>query len=256
MNNSLAWRSVAGVENGSHSDFDYLVLDGQQRLTSLSLALKGRGEHLFFTDLKKLEEDDLDNGVYYLRRAQAKHKKLLDREVQFDRHVYPLQAVFGREAADEWWFDDYILHHKDNNDPVGTDELRQRVRGLKERYVDPLKTYSFPVVELPADTSLEAVCMIFETLNKTGMKLTVFDLLTAKFWPYGLHLRELIEDARARWPVLGKSGLNIESTYLLQALSLLRSEEAPKCKPKTCSSSTQQAFPRTGKGSAPPPRRR
>ena len=62
------------------------------------------------------------------------------------------------------------------------------------------------------------------------MKLTVFDLLTAKFRPQGLHLRELYEEARRRWPVIGETGLDIESTYLLQAISLLAKKDAPKCK--------------------------
>lgn len=227
---TLAWRPVAGVEPSNNGMTpDYLVLDGQQRLTSLSLALKGRGEHLFFMDLKRLEDGDLDEGVYYLRRKDAARKKLDQRDVQFDRHTYPLAAVFGGESADDYWFDDYVLHHSDPEDQEATAALRQRVRGIKERYVDPFKRYSFPVVELPADTSLEAVCMIFETLNKTGMKLTVFDLLTAKFWPHDLRLRELYEAARTRWPVLGETGLDIESSYLLQAISLLRSQDAPKC---------------------------
>ncbi len=226
---SLAWRPVEGVERNGGSP-DYLVLDGQQRLTSLSLALNGRGDHLFFMDLQKLEEEDLDNGVYYLRRSEAEKKKLLQRDIQFERRIYPVQAVVGGETADEFWFEDYVLHHADRTDPTATDQLRRSVRALKERFVDPLKKYSFPVVELPADTSLEAVCAIFETLNKTGTKLTVFDLLTAKFWPHQLHLREMYADARGRWPVLGGSGLDVDSTYLLQAISLIRSEDAPKCK--------------------------
>ncbi len=225
---TLAWRPAAGVEVANGATPDYLVLDGQQRLTSLSLALNGRGDHVFYMDLKLLEEEDLDNGVYYLRRNDAKRKRLLDRETQFERHTYPLGAVFGHSPENEYWFEDYTEYHAEQG--VDRDELRTTVRELRKRYVEPLKRYSFPVVELPSETNLEAVCMIFETLNKTGMKLTVFDLLTAKFWPRGLHLRELHENARATWPQLGDEGFAVDSTYLLQAISLLRSEEAPKCR--------------------------
>jgi hypothetical protein len=225
---TLAWRSVAGVQQAdANTAPDYLVLDGQQRLTSLSLALNGRGDHLFFMDLKRLEDDDLDEGIYYLRRKDAEKKGLLAREVQFERHTYPLGSIFGTDA-DEYWFEDYAAHHASQGQELA--DIRDRVRGLKESFVDPLKKYSFPVVELPAETSLEAVCTIFETLNKTGMKLTVFDLLTAKFWPRGLHLRDLYEGARDTWMLLGPDGLDIEATYLLQAISLVRSEDVPKCK--------------------------
>src|SRR5687768_10557418 len=64
----LAWRLAEGVEQDGASSPDYLVLDGQQRLTSLSLALNGRGDHLFFMDLILVEQDDVENGIYPLRR--------------------------------------------------------------------------------------------------------------------------------------------------------------------------------------------
>src|SRR3712207_1732228 len=50
-NMELAARAVEGIDGDGQIDPDYLVLDGQQRLTSLSLALNGRGEHLFFFDM-------------------------------------------------------------------------------------------------------------------------------------------------------------------------------------------------------------
>src|SRR5271166_3425054 len=46
----------------------YLVLDGQQRLTSLSQAFYGKGEHRFYVHLKALElNKDLEECVRYLR---------------------------------------------------------------------------------------------------------------------------------------------------------------------------------------------
>src|SRR3954463_322226 len=59
----LAWRAVEGVTQDPRAKPEYLVLDGQQRLTSLSRALNGRGEHLFFMNLLALEANDFDNGI-------------------------------------------------------------------------------------------------------------------------------------------------------------------------------------------------
>lgn len=224
----LGWRPVEGVVPDGRSRPQHLVLDGQQRLTSLSLALTGRGDHLFFMDLRQLDEGNIDDGIYYLRRDQAARKGLLEREVQFEKHVYPVGAVFSDDPASENWFEDYGLFHHQRGEDLA--ERLAWARALRRQYIEPLKQYAFPVVELPAETSLEAVCQIFETLNKTGMKLTVFDLLTAKFWPKGLHLREMLNAAREHWPLLGPKGFDIDSTYLLQAISLLRSTDAPKCK--------------------------
>src|SRR3990170_1487270 len=50
----------------------YLILDGQQRLTSLYQALYGCGEHRYFLDLAGLEtKKDLEDCVFYLRADEA-----------------------------------------------------------------------------------------------------------------------------------------------------------------------------------------
>lgn len=216
----LAYRAVEGVEENGNVTPDYLVLDGQQRLTSLSLALNGRGEHLFFMDLMRVDDGDFDNGIFPLRRDYAKARGLLHAETQWERHTYPISAAMG-VGEHEFWFEDYVEFHVGRG--ASRDESRARARRWQREFVKPLKEYAFPVVELPSDTSLEAVCQIFETLNKTGMKLTVFDLLTAKFWPQGINLREMLITARSEYPLLGGDGFDVDATYLLQAIALLRS---------------------------------
>jgi hypothetical protein len=42
--------------------------------------------------------------------------------------------------------------------------------GVEDAYVHPLVQYRFPVTVLPEQTELEAVCTIFETLNRTGSR--------------------------------------------------------------------------------------
>lgn len=221
-NMELAWRTVEGSPDANGDLPTFLVLDGQQRLTSLSLALNGRGDHVFLMDLKCCADGDLDNGIYAIRRTQAKARGLFDRERQFELHTFPLWAVVG-EHTDGYWFEDYVEFHVAKNGAADRDALRAEARSLKERFVDPLKNYEFPGVVLPPDTSLEAVCQIFETLNKTGMRLTVFDLITAKFWPQGLNLRDMYERARSDYPLLAEDAFDIEPVFLLQAISLLRS---------------------------------
>jgi uncharacterized protein with ParB-like and HNH nuclease domain len=51
--------------------------------------------------------------------------------------------------------------------------------------------YHFPVVTLSDKTEPDALCTIFETLNRTGVKLSVFELLAARFWPQNINLRAL-----------------------------------------------------------------
>lgn len=117
-------------------------------------------------DLQLLEQDDLEGGIYSLRRKDADKRGLFEREAQFERHTYPVWVAMGADA-DDWWFQDYAQYHADR-DGGDLQELRDRAKELHAKFVKPLKDYRFPVVELPSNTSLDAVCQIFETLNKTG----------------------------------------------------------------------------------------
>src|SRR3954447_18053318 len=102
----LAWRPVEGAPAENGGTPHYLVLDGQQRLTSLSLALNGRGDHVFMMDLTCCADGDLDNGIYAIRRTKAESAGLFDRKRQFELHTYPMSAVVG-EGTDDYWFEDY-----------------------------------------------------------------------------------------------------------------------------------------------------
>ena len=68
---------------------------------------------------------------------------------------------------------------------------------------------------------------IFETLNSTGVKLSVFELLTARFWPQNIKLRALWEKALAEHAVI--ADFEVDPYYILQGISLA-SRNAPSCK--------------------------
>jgi len=55
-----------------------------------------------------------------------------------------------------------------------------------DAWIKPIEDYPFPLVTLSERTEMDAVCTIFETLNRRGVKLTVFELLTARFWSKGV----------------------------------------------------------------------
>jgi hypothetical protein len=83
------------------------------------------------------------------------------------------------------------------------------------------------MVSLSEQTSPAAVCTIFETLNRTGVKLSVFDLLAARFWPEDVRLRDLWEQAQDDFPIIEE--FEVDPYYVLQAISLMTSS-APSCK--------------------------
>jgi hypothetical protein len=98
---------------------------------------------------------------------------------------------------------------------------------INDLWIKTIDDYHFPVVTLSDKTEPDALCTIFETLNRTGVKLSVFELLTARFWPHNINLRELWDKALSDCPII--SGFDVDPYYVLQAISLA-CRKAPSCK--------------------------
>lgn len=105
--------------------------------------------------------------------------------------------------------------------------MQEALMVINTRWIMAIDDYRFPVVTLSPETKPDALCTIFETLNRTGVKLSVFELLTARFWPQNINLRALWEKAQADHPILSEFGL--DPYYLLQSIALA-SRKAPSCK--------------------------
>ncbi|MFD8727586.1 DUF262 domain-containing protein [Streptomyces sp. NPDC059611] len=200
-----------------------LVLDGQQRLTSIYQALTGTGDHRFFIrvwpfidrqagTLRALSDVDLDDAIFsHDSRARSRFNPS-NIEWQIKNATFPV-SEYDRLRP---WFKK--LARSIETDRDASDELEELLNQFRDSYLQPLESYAFPVVDLPASTPLVAVCNIFETLNRSGKELTPFDLLTAKFYPQKVHMRDLWEDALNRYPLIGEFG--VEAYSLLQAVSL------------------------------------
>ena len=222
----LAPREVAGAPALDGHSPSYLVLDGQQRLTSLYQALYGTGNHRYFINLRGLlEGGDLDDCVFYLRKPRAT-RRFGTMEQQANELVFPLKVLFGHPDGFEGWLDQVVDRCDEDRD--ASKELKQRLRNLRNTWIKNIEDYEFPVVTLGEETEVEAVCTIFETLNRTGVKLSVFDLLAARFWPENVRLRDLWDDARTEYPILEE--FDVDPYYILQATAIFTARAAPSCK--------------------------
>lgn len=203
----------------------FLVLDGQQRLTSLYQAFYGAGEHRYYLDLAKvIEGKDFEDCVFY-RRASTKWAKEHEKfEAQASDMVLPLSVLKAGSGGFYQW-----IHAPQ---PKLTDEQKQQViaeltQNEAKKWVTVLDEYRFPVVTLSQETKADALCTIFETLNRTGVKLSVFELLTARFWPQSINLRALWENALHTYPII--EDFEVDPYYVLQGISLA-SRPTPSCK--------------------------
>lgn len=206
----------------------YLILDGQQRLTSLYQAFYGKGEHRFFVNLSYLlEQRDFDESIFYLKTSKAEIKYNILKQ-QAKELILPLGVIYGQTNGYYDWLDE-ILEIKDLQKDEGSN-LRRQLKEIYKKWIEPIEHYEFPVVTLSEQTAPDAICTIFETLNRTGIKLTVFELLTARFWPQDIKLRELHEKAKKEYTLI--DDFDIDPYYLLQSISLLNPHKAPSCKRK------------------------
>ena len=103
---------------------------------------------------------------------------------------------------------------------------------FRGQVLDAFRTYQIPVIELQKETSKEAVCLVFEKVNTGGVRLSVFELITATYAADGYNLRDDWFGSKARNVESRKERVEqdallqgIEATEFLQGVSLLRTHE-------------------------------
>lgn len=212
---SFTPRAIQGAPDLDGVTPHQLILDGQQRLSSLYQACYGVGDYRYFIDLNRLfDDDDIEEAVFYRHRNRSGPYRSI--EQQAERFVLPLGELFGSGGGFHAWRDEIFDHLPEQGDERSA--LRESVRRVYEEFIKPIEDYRFPVVTLDQSTSLEAVCSIFETLNRTGIRLSVFDLLAARFYAAGLDLRREWTATAAEHPII--QDFDIDRYYLLQSIAL------------------------------------
>lgn len=220
---------VAGVKP------EHLILDGQQRLTSLFQALMAKGpvatrdargaaiKRWYYIDIAKALTTDTDRedaiiGVPEERVIRDfRGTALIDvstPQKEYEKGFFPLALVFDcsewRRGHGEFW----------NHDRDKTRQFDQ----FEKLVVDRFKQYLLPVITLLKQTPKEAVCQVFEKVNTGGVSLTVFELLTATFAADDFNLRD--DWSARRHAVRAKKLLHVvREDDFLQAISLLATHE-------------------------------
>jgi uncharacterized protein with ParB-like and HNH nuclease domain len=188
----FACREFQGAPPLAGHKTSYLVLDGQQRLISLYQAFFGVGEHRYYLDLNKLINGaEFEEALFHLRANNKRAKQLESFEAQADQLILPLGVLKGGNGGFPRWAKSVMKRKQAELEDEEYDRLDEALDGIGDRWIQAIDDYKFPVVTLSDETSAEAVCTIFETLNRTGVRLSPFELLTARFWPQNVNLRAL-----------------------------------------------------------------
>ena len=216
-----------------------LLLDGQQRITSLYQALKyehavktrdARGKrvqrHYYIDMLTALTPgrniDEVVRSIPGDKKISTNFGKqtILDlstRELEYEHHMFPTQLVF--EPMD-WLFDyqDYWAQPGKSHPCGAVSDFR---RGFNKVILNAFADYQLPVIDLASNVRREGVCLVFEKVNTGGVPLDVFELLTAMLAAEDFDLRQ---DWGGRWQRLSDSGAilhNFEKDLFLRVVSLL-----------------------------------
>ncbi|WP_258527745.1 DUF262 domain-containing protein [Streptomyces sp. NBRC 110611] len=239
---------------------EQLLLDGQQRLTSLFQALKSKRpvettgarskplRRWYYIDIAKAVDDTADRDEAILSVPEDRVVRsafgrgpawnLTTREKECMSGLFPLNLIFEPEQTGKWQRD-YVS---------GADDRWDVWSAFQARVIDTVKGFKVPLIRLPKETRKEAVCSVFERVNTGGVVLNVFELLTATYAGdvqfaerSGGEDFSLIEEWRAikgalcsDYPVFGtldkESGQETGLTSLdfLQAIALVRTYRRKK----------------------------
>lgn len=221
-----------------------LILDGQQRLTSLTQVLaldnpvktrdakKKEMLRYYYINITKALEGPKSLDEAFIGVDENKCIKVFGKaapaldlstpEKEYELGYFPCNRIF--DAAT--WQSEYLKFHQFA--PEKTQQFIQFFNDVLQKFT----SYDVPVIKLFKSNTKEAVCLVFEKVNTGGVPLSVFELITATYAAHGVNLRDdwfgsdkdKIEGIRKH---LNKQKLlrSVEPTDFFQGLSLLHTYE-------------------------------
>ena len=192
-------RLVEGVEGLSDGQgAELLILDGQQRLTSLIQALRLTKpvktkqnrrdvERFYYFDIETALQgngsiEDAIVGVDGQRTLRSNFGRDIDLDLsspekEYEAFCFPCHQILN---SNEWevglW-----THHP---------ERFARYMQFRTTVLDRFRDYQLPIIKLFKENTKEAVCLVFEKVNTGGVPLSAFELITASFAADGFNLRD------------------------------------------------------------------
>jgi hypothetical protein len=241
-------RVLAGVTKDGKKPKE-LLLDGQQRMTSLYQAMYSdkpirtktkkdtEVERFYYLDINKAATDaanieDAILGVPADRILKTNFGRdivldLSTPEAEYKHDLFPLNQVFD---SNNWYFSWRAFWNDKGQNRFEIE--RQFFNGI----VEQIQRYEMPIIRLDEKNSREAICLVFEKVNVGGKKLDAFELVTAIYAADRFDLREDWQGPN-RKPSKGRKGRmvgkdnprhvlkKIASTDFLQACTLLHTRQ-------------------------------
>lgn len=227
-------RAIEGVELQPGAEAKFLLLDGQQRLTSLTQALSGDGvvstkdsrgklldrQYLVHMETALSDSNRVDESVVSIP-AEGIIRTNFGKDVVLDLSTIEKQQAAGYFPLN-LLYGDFMSWILDLND-------RELGKRFHEQFIKPATTYDIPAILLDEKTDKAAVATVFEKVNIGGLPLNVFELLTAVFAGDADYYEQTGEDFRLNddWREIQQGWSQhrvlsrVENTDFLQAVTML-----------------------------------
>ena len=227
--NALSCEPIYGqVENGNS---EYIVLDGQQRLTALYYAFLAPDKRLpnranrafYYLDVEKFMNEEYDRAFHYDWNSRWFNKILSNLDAQYELHIFPLSIVGSRGWDMPNWVQGYEKHWQDKAESLDeAQQARQYAVNAKlfgEHLQGITVQYQVSYIELNQELAIDKVCDIFTQINSRGVRLDIFDLMNALIKPKGLQLKKMWRDASEKLAFAKSDKMNV---YILQVMSIMK----------------------------------
>ena len=205
---------ILGAEQNNDVQTRMIILDGQQRITSLYYAIKG----------SKLETKSIKNHVYFYidferyLRGDENNIIMRERKLGWEESLKSLCFPFYElENYDKW-----VRALSDMaRDGENYHKVSKMERLLAEKLKHLIDGFEIPYIVLPSSIDLPQVADIFEKINTKGKSLSVFDILIATLSKYGIDLRHLWDNVVKKYPRFKEyNGEDKMPIYILQSIAL------------------------------------
>lgn len=231
LNPQFAWTSFHGLVIPENSKYgyegedkvlpQYLVLDGQQRLTTIAHMLIGNVGNVWYlwinrlyqnwTDCGSPQDADLENWLSELSLAShfiTNGKPTDNPSRNFLGNNMKMPLTFAESAQSS---NDKIRELRKAKEDSAASDMERAVRiperadeytqnaELKRkqadfvdvvirRFLSGIFESQLPSVEIPKGMDIDGICKVFTKINTTGISLGAFDLCVAKLYPKNISL--------------------------------------------------------------------
>lgn len=231
---ALSCEKIYGYTGDQNSE--YIVLDGQQRLTAMYYAFMApeipppgrKNRYHYFLRVDRFMAEEYDDAFGY-NWSKSWADSIRNRKQQFAQHIFPFSII----GADNFfslpnWLQGYKEYWKKPMESKDfADERQHRNSSLcaenaskfAEHMQSLIQQYQISYIELDKQLGIDKICDIFTQINSKGVQLDTFDLINALLRPKHVHLKQMWRDAFPRLEFVNSTKMN---TYILQVMSILK----------------------------------